>query len=71
MNHPIMFLYRGNKTKLVQAFFLPHKVLIREKESLAQSVVLITFTISLCIIKKLIKLFYLLSFCKKGAGKLN
>ena len=57
MNHPIIFLDRGDRTKLMPVFFLIKRVIV------------ITVIIFLCIINKLIKLFYLHCPCKKKVVK--
>ena len=66
MNHPTMFLDGDNKTKLVPASFSCFLELLWEKNKFSlKSVIFITVIISLCIIKNLIKLFYLLALAKK------
>ena len=60
MNYPIMFLDRDNKPKLVPASFLLCITFMSGKQ-----------TLSACIIKKLLKLFYLHCSCKKVLRKSN
>ena len=55
MNHPIMFLDRDNKTKVVRASFPKTKFSVIDKNN----------RFNLSIIMKLIKLFYLHCSCKK------
>ena len=60
MNHPVMFLDRDNKTKLVMVLFLTFQKSYERK---------ITFSIKSVIIKKQIKQFYLLCTWKKIGEK--
>ena len=49
MNHPILFLDRDNKTKLVPpSFFLLFRTFTREKKYNSKNVTVATVTISLC-----------------------
>ena len=66
MNHPTMFLDGDNKTKLVLASFSWFLELSWEKNKFSlKSVMVATGIISLCILKNLIKLFYLLALAKE------
>ena len=60
MNHPINFLERDNKAKLVADSFYKRKINFTLK-----SVIIINNCVNLSIIKKLIKLFYLHCSCEK------
>ena len=72
MNHPIMFLDRDNETKLVPASFSYFLELMRVKQNFnLKSVIVINDRFNLCIIKKLIKWFYLHCSCKKVVEKSN
>ena len=64
MNHPIMFLDRENKEKLVPVSFF-YELSWEKKKKLAKKCVIFQPLQSLCFTKKLIKIFYLFWSCKK------
>ena len=67
MNHPIMFLDRDNKTKLMPASFSCE----RKRSFNLKIVIAISNCYNLFIIKKLVELFYLHRSCKKVVEKSN
>ena len=66
MNHPVMFLDRDNKTKLVPASYFTFKNSSERKKK-----VIINNHFNFSIIKKLIKLFYLHCSREKVVEKQN
>ena len=72
MNHPIMFLDGGNKTKIVPASFSYFLKLLWEKNKFQlKKCDGFHYSFRLSIIKKLIELFYLHCFYKKVVEKSN
>ena len=72
MNHPVMFIARDNKTKLVPRYFSYFVELCeRKKKFNLQTVIVLNKHFNVSIIKKLIKQFHLHCPCKKVIEKSN